>query len=48
MEVYLIDNDDYLETFILKHYSGDMEGVLIKNDGGVMEGRWRDDGGDRM
>lgn len=22
--------------------------VLIKNDGGVVEGRWRDDGGDRM
>lgn len=38
----------YLEIFILEHYSGDVEGVLIENNGGVVEGRRRDDGGNGM
>lgn len=37
-----------METFVLKHYSGDMVGVFIKNDRGVMERRGGDDGGDGM
>lgn len=38
----------YLEIFILEHYSGDVVGVLIENNGGVVEGRRRDDGGNGM
>jgi len=43
--VWLIN---YLEIFILEHYSGDVVGVLIENNGGVVEGRRRDDGGNGM
>lgn len=39
---------DYLKIFILEHYSRDMVRVVIENDGSMVEGRWRNNGGDGM
>ena len=40
---------DYLEVFVLEHYSRDMvRVVVIENDGSVVEGRGRDNGRDGM
>lgn len=46
MDEYILGFVKYLEIFILEHDS--RVRVLVKNDGGVMERRWRDDGGNGM